>query len=227
MSRAVRRVFLVLACLTVMIAAPSARADSDPEALVEKARLTFVSMYNDKNYTQLKRHMKLAKAVLIIPSQLKAAVIVGAQGGSGVLVAKDMNGAWGYPAFYTLGSGSIGFQIGFQNSEAVLVILTDRGLSAVINNQVKLGLDVSVAMGPVGEGLSGATTTAAGADIVAFARTEGLFAGGSLDGTVIVKRDDWNTQFYGEGATPRTIIYDKKVSNPQANRLREALQAAQ
>lgn len=226
MIKATRALLVALATLAVFAAERPARADSNAEALVEKARITLTSLYNDRNYTQLKRHMKLAKAVLIVPSQLKAAFVVGAQGGSGVLVAKDMDGVWGYPAFYTIGAGSVGFQIGFQNAESVLVILTDRGLNAVIENQVKLGLDVSVAMGPVGEGISGSTTTAAGADIVAFSRTEGLFAGGSLEGSVIVKRDDWNTQFYGPGANPRAIIYDKKFSNPQADRLREALQAA-
>lgn len=218
-------VFAFAMLLTFAGAAP-ARAATAAEALLEKARLTFESMYNDKNYTQLKRHMKLAKAVLIIPSQLKGAFIVGAQGGSGVLVARDMNGVWGYPAFYTIGSGSLGLQVGFQNSEAALVVMTDKGLNAIINNQVKLGVDASVAVGPVGEGISGSTTTAAGPDIVSFARTEGLFAGGSFEGSVIVKRQDWNTEFYGEGASPRAIIYEKKFSNPKADPLRETLQSA-
>jgi len=227
MANAVRVAVLALSLAEALATGRPARADSDAEALVEKARLTFLDLYTDPNYTQLKRHMKLAKAVLIIPNQLKGAFIVGAQGGSGVLIAKDQNGAWGYPAFYTIGAGSLGFQIGFQNSSAVLVILTERGLDAVIENQVKLGVDVSVAMGPVGQGLSGATTTAAGADIAAFARTEGLFAGGSLEGALIVKRDDWNADFYGQGLTPRDIVLGNKYSNPKADALRQALQAAQ
>ncbi len=227
MAIAARFALLALTLAVALATGRPARADSDAEALVEKARLTFLDLYNDPNYTQLKRHMKLAKAVLIVPNQLKGAFIVGAQGGSGVLIAKDQNGAWGYPAFYTVGAGSLGFQIGFQNSSAVLVILTERGLDAVIDNQVKLGVDVSVAIGPVGQGLSGATTTAAGADIVAFARTEGLFAGGSLEGSLIVKRDDWNADFYGQGLIPRDIVLGNKYSNPKADALRQALQAAQ
>jgi len=227
MAIAARFAIVALTLALALATGRPARADSDAEALVEKARLTFLELYNDPNYTQLKRHMRLAKAVLIIPNQLKGAFIVGAQGGSGVLIAKDQNGAWGYPAFYTIGAGSLGFQIGFQNSSAVLVILTERGLDAVIDNQVKLGVDVSVAMGPVGQGLSGATTTAAGADIVAFARTEGLFAGGSLEGSLIVKRDDWNADFYGQGLGPRDIVLGNKYSNPKADALRQALQAAQ
>jgi len=226
MATAVRFVIAILVLAAAATVGRPARADSDAEALVEKARLTFVKLYNDPQYTQLKRHMKLARAVLIVPSQLKGAFIIGAQGGSGVLVAKDQNGAWGYPAFYTIGAGSLGFQIGFQNSEAVLVILTERGLDAIIDNQVKLGVDVSVAVGPVGQGLSGATTTAAGADIVAFARTEGLFVGGSLEGSVIVKRDDYDSEFYGQGVTPRDIVLGTRYANPKANALREALQSA-
>lgn len=227
MAIAVRLVIALFVLAAAASAGSPARADSDAEELVDKARFTFEKLYNDPEYTQLKRHMKLARGVLIIPSQLKGAFILGAQGGSGVLVAKDQNGAWGYPAFYTVGAGSLGFQIGFQNSEAVLVILTERGLDAIIDNQVKLGVDVSVAMGPVGQGLSGATTTAAGADIVAFARTEGLFVGGSLEGSVIVKRDDYNTEFYGQGVKPQDILLSNKYANPKADALRQALQAAQ
>jgi len=227
MLKAFRPFLVLLVALLGFTAVPSAHADTDAEALLEKARLTYVSMYNDANYPALKRHIKLAKGVLIIPSQLKAAFLVGAQGGSGVLVARDFSGVWGYPAFYTLGAGSLGLQIGFQNSEAVLVIMTEKGLNAIINNQVKLGVDASVSLGPVGTGVAGSTTTAVGADIVAFARSEGLFAGGSLEGAVVVKRDDWNSSFYGQGATPRGIIYDQKFSSPKADHFRESLQSQQ
>jgi len=227
MANAARLVILVLTVAIALAAGRPASADSDAEALIDKARLSFLDLYNDPNYTQLKRHMKLAKGVLIVPNQLKGAFIVGAQGGSGVLLAKDANGAWGYPAFYTIGAGSLGFQIGFQNSEAVLVILTDRGLDAIISNQVKLGVDLSVALGPVGQGLSGATTTAAGADIVAFAKTEGLFVGGSLEGSLVVKRDDWNSEFYGQGLSPHDIVLGNKYANPKADALRQVLQGAQ
>lgn len=222
-----RPLAILLAAWSLVIGlVPVARADTDAEALVEKARISFENLYKDKEYPQLKHYLQQGKAVLIMPSQLKGAFILGAEGGSGVLVAKDINGAWGYPAFYTVGSGSIGLQAGFQNSEAVLVIMTERALNAIINNQVKLGADVSVAVGPVGRGLEGATTTNVGGDIVAFSHTSGLFAGGSLEGAAIVKRNDWNVSFYGPGATPRGIIYERKFSNPKADPLREALQSA-
>ncbi|HXQ67011.1 MAG TPA: hypothetical protein VN980_10590, partial [Alphaproteobacteria bacterium] len=85
MAIAARFALLALTLAVALATGRPARADSDAEALVEKARLTFLDLYNDPNYTQLKRHMKLAKAVLIVPNQLKGAFIVGAQGGSGVL----------------------------------------------------------------------------------------------------------------------------------------------
>ena len=227
MTKAARPFLALFAAMLAFAIAGPARADSDAEALAEKARLTFDSMYNDPDYTQLKRNMKLAKAVLIIPSQLKGAFILGAEGGSGVLVAKDANGAWGYPAFYTIGAGSLGLQAGFQNAEAVLVIMTEKGLNSIISTQVKLGGDLSVAIGPVGRGIGGATTTSAGADVVSFTRTSGLFIGASFDGAGVIKREDWNENFYGKGATPRAIVYDAKYSNPKADPLRQALQEAQ
>ena len=226
MAKAVRPILALVATLLALAAAGPARADSDAEALVEKARLTFESMYNDSNYTELKRQLKLAKAVLIVPSQLKIAFILGGEGGSGVLVAKDANGAWGYPAFYTIGAGSLGLQAGAQMAEAVLVIMTESGLNSIISNQVKLGADLSMAVGPLGAGIGGSTTTSAGADVVTFTRTSGLYLGGSLDGAGIIKRDDWNDGFYGKGSTPHAIIFDGKLSNPKADPLRQALQQA-
>ncbi|HYB08829.1 MAG TPA: lipid-binding SYLF domain-containing protein [Alphaproteobacteria bacterium] len=225
MLKVLRAFPIFLVAFIGFAASTPVRADTDAESLLERARLTYVSMYNDTNYPQLKRYINLGKAVLIFPGQLKAAFIVGAQGGSGVLVARDINGVWGYPAFYTAGAGSLGLQIGFQSSETVLVIMTEKGLDAIINNQVKLGADASVAIGPVGIGAQGATTTAVGADIVAFSRNEGLYAGGSIDGSVIVKRDDWNSEFYGPGATPRGIVLEQKFSTPKADRFRESLQS--
>lgn len=227
MSNAARPLLALFAGLLALASAAPARADSDAEALVEKARLTFDSMYNDPNFTELKRQVKLAKAVLIVPSQLKIAFILGGEGGSGVLVAKDANGAWGYPAFYTIGAGSLGLQAGAQMAEAVLVIMTESGLNSIVSNQVKLGGDLSFALGPVGAGIGGSTTTSAGADVVTFTRTSGAYLGGSFDGAGIIKRDDWNDDFYGKGTTPHAIIYDAKVSNPKADPLRQTLQGAQ
>ncbi len=224
MMRPIRTFFVLLAAaISGFGAVTAAEAASEPEQFVEKARFTLEEMLADPSYGQLAKHLKVAKGVLIVPSQLKAAFFVGAEGGSGVLLARHAPGDWSYPAFYTVGTGSIGLQFGFQDAQVVLVIMTDRGLKAVIDDQLKLGVDASVAAGPVGTGLEGATTTGFGPDIVAFSKVRGLFGGGSFEGAVIFKRQDWNTEFYGAGATPRRILLDRMFGNPLADRLRAVL----
>lgn len=106
----------------------------------------------------------------------------------------------------------------------MFVIMTNRGLNAVISNQVKLGADASVAMGPKGAGVEGATTTALSSDIYSFSMNRGLFAGVSFEGSLIYKRDDWNQGYYkAPQAGPRAIVMDRKFTNPQAEPLRASL----
>ena len=129
-----------------------------------------------------------AKAVMVFPMLLKGAFLVGGEGGTGVLLSRDEAGNWSSPAFYTLGALSFGLQIGGQASEAMLIIMTDRGLKSIIDDQVKLGGDLSVAVGPVGVGTAAATTTAFSADVYSYSVNQGLYLGGSLEGAVIARR---------------------------------------
>ena len=123
-----------------------------------------------------------------------------------------------------MATASFGLQIGFQDAEVIFVIVTTAGLNAVLNNNVKLGVDVSIAVGPVGQGLEGATTTSLGGDIAAFSRTRGLFGGGAFEGAVVIERGDWNSAYYGDaGANARAIVMDRAFTNPGANTLRAAL----
>ena len=132
--------------------------------------------------------LRRAKAVMICPRVFKAGFFVGGEGGSCVLLARSGNGTWSYPTFYDIGSGSFGFQFGVQDSQLVLMIMTNRGLNAVMDSQVRLGANVSVAVASVGGGVQGSTTAAVGADIVAFAEARGLFGGVSLEGGVMSAR---------------------------------------
>ena len=135
-------VFLTLLAMTNSI---PAKAASVPQELVEKALLTVENMLSDAGFPTLRRWMARAKGVLIIPSLLKAGFIIGAEGGSGVLLSHDDKGIWSYPAFYTLGGASFGVQIGAQDSAVIFVIMTDKGLESVIKRQMKLGADASIA----------------------------------------------------------------------------------
>ena len=198
---------------------------TEAEALVDQARWT-VEMFKERNEEPdraFRAALKDAHDIVVFPGAVKGAFIVGAEGGNGVLVARDQTGAWGYPAFYTMGAGSFGLQVGAQSSEIVLVLRTQKAVQAVINHQGKLGGDIQMTMGQVGAGISGATTTNVGADIVGFAHGAGVYAGASLEGAVLARRNDLNQAYYGKGATPQTIVRDQRFANLQADPLRLSL----
>ena len=151
-----RRLFLALpaAAAAAGIVRP-AFAMSDAQQLVEKARLAFLDMITDDNYKEMRDYVKQSRALVIFPELIKGAFIIGAEGGSGVLVTRGAAGqGWSYPAFYTLASGSLGLQIGGQSSELVLTVMSEKALTSLINDQFKIGGNVDVAVGPVGKGLS-------------------------------------------------------------------------
>jgi lipid-binding SYLF domain-containing protein len=138
---------------------------------------------------------------------------------------KDDTGVWSEPAFYTMGTGSFGFQFGVQASEIVLLAMSQRGVESMLSNTFKLGADVSVAAGPVGAGIEGATAVLS-ADMVTFARAKGLFGGISLEGAVIATRDEWNRKYYGRDVRPTDILVKRTVSNPHSAGLRIGLARA-
>ena len=205
---------------------PSVWADDAQDAtqLVEKSRMTFDAFIADNDMgPALRSLVKGAKGVLIYPQILRGAFIVGASGGSGVFLAKDDKaGVWGGPAFYTIGQGSFGLQAGGDASEVVLVALTERGVTAMLANSAKLGANASVAAGPVGAGAE-ASTANISADIIAYSRAKGLYAGISLDGAVVATRDALNHAYYGKEVTPTDILIKRTVKNAQAAQLVDAV----
>ena len=219
-----KRFALGLLLLAPMLsAAGSANALSDQRELLERSRLTFLKLIDHPDFPELKQYVHHAKAILIIPALIKGGFFIGGEGGSGILIARLPQGGWGYPAFYTLGAGSIGLQFGGQVGEVVFTIMTENGLKAVLSNQVKLGVDASIALGPLGKGVEASTTTNFSSDIYQFAKTEGLFGGGAFEGALVYKRDDWNQGFYGRAVTPQQIVLGNEVSNTAAEPLRQAL----
>ncbi len=170
------------------------------------------------------KHVPTARAVMILPAIVKAGFFFGAEGGSGVLMARGANGTWGYPAFYTLGAASIGLQFGVQDTETILVIRNDGALRSIIKDQGKFGADLGITVGMVGAGMEASTTSNLRADILAFTNSKvGAFAGASLEGAVLARRRDMNEAFYGAGATPEAIIFEGRFKNPKADHLRSAL----
>ena len=195
-----------------------------PQDLVVKAQRVLEDLKTDPNFETFRQSVKTAKGILVIPTLLKAGFFFGVEGGSGVLLASDEKGEWSHPAFFTLGGGSFGLQIGVQAAEVAFVIRTAKGLEAIISSEVKLGLDGSISIGTFGKGIEGSTTLGLGGDIVAYSRSVGAFAGVALEGAIIHRRADLNRKYYGDAAaTPRAIVLVGGHANPQANELRETL----
>ena len=212
----------IAAALVLAVAAPVSADDAtDAKQLVEKAKLTIDSFAADKVMgPPVKDLLKKAKGAFISHQVLRGAFIVGVSGGSGVLVVRDAKtNAWHGPAFYTMGEASFGLQAGGDASEVVLLLMTDRGVNAMLSTSVKLGADASVAAGPVGGGAQ-ASTANISADILTFTRSKGLYGGVSLEGAVVATRDGLNEAFYGKkDLKPADILVRRTVTNPAANPL--------
>ena len=193
-----------------------ARHSRESTQAVEKARFTLDSFMNDSNMGAFRDLLKDAKGVLIVPQMLKGAFVVGASGGNGVLLVRDeKTGRWTGPAFYTLGGGSFGLQIGGEASEVILLAMTDRGINSLLANSFKLGADAGLAAGPVGVGVSAGTANLS-ADILSFSRSKGLYGGISLEGAVVAVRGDWNDAYYGRNVSPADILVRHEVTNPHS-----------
>lgn len=194
------------------------------QARVEEARIVFDKLITHPDFGELPDFVRRSKAVLIFPSIYKGGVIIGGEGGTGVLLVRDAQRGWSDPAFYTLAAGSVGLQLGGQVSDAVFTVMNERALNALLDNQMKFGGDTSVAAGPSGKRTGSAATTNFGSDIYSFAFTEGLFGGVSFEGAGVLKRDSWNTAYYGQGATPYAILIERKFTNPNARLLLSSLE---
>jgi lipid-binding SYLF domain-containing protein len=213
----------VAAFAAPLLPGPAAKADAKRQSLVDQSLSSARKVLSGKDYPDALKLMTSARGVLIIPELVQGGFIVGAAGGRGVLLGRSSPNNWSYPSFYGMGSGSLGLQIGGKVSEIVFIIRTEKGLEAIMNHKFKLGAEAGVTMVAVGAGFEGATTSALGADIVAFATSAGLFAGASVEGSYLDADNDWNALYYGPGATTRGIVIERKFTNPGAEPLRQFL----
>lgn len=208
--------FLAAAFLCSLVAGSGLAADEkrDVEKSVDDALRTLRNFKNDPDMGWFRDHLPDAQALFIVPKQVKGGFIFGGSGGRGVLIKREGN-QWVGPAFYNMGAGSVGLQVGVQVSEVVLMVLTKRGVDAFLSTKFQLGGDVSVAAGPVGAGAQGAT-----ADIQGFTRSKGAFAGFSFEGAVITPSNGRNETYYdAKGVSPSDILVRHKVENGHAKAL--------
>jgi lipid-binding SYLF domain-containing protein len=203
-SSASRPAGIVFTCLGLLLGGCASPGTPDEaRKTADESHATLNRFIRDPEMTWLRQNLPQAKAILISPRILQAGFIVGGSGGNAVLQARTTHGAgWTGPAFYKLGTGSIGLQIGAEAAEMVALVMTDKAVNSFLSTGFKLGGDVSVAAGPVGAG-TGAPITA---DMVVYVRAKGLYGGLNLSGSVVSIDDAANAAFYGHQATPVDIL---------------------
>ncbi len=179
--------------VVITLSSISAHAASDAANLVDRARITIDDLKKDKEFGNATDLMRHAKAVLIVPSLIKGGFFVGGEGGSGVLLTKATGDNWSYPAFYTLASASFGLQIGLEQSELILFVMSDKALKAFMRDEFKVGAEAGLAIVTLGSSTEVAATSGGQpADIVVWASSSGAYAGITLNGSVVKPRTSWN-----------------------------------
>ena len=201
-----------------------ARAARDQQNLVDEARITLDHLRNDREFGNARQLLHKARAVLIVPNLVKAGFFLGGEGGDGVMLARSAGGTWTDPAFYTLASASFGLQIGIQSAEVVMLVMSDRALKALEQDQFKFGAQASLAVVTLGSNAQMASSTALDtADIIVWASASGAYAGLTLEGSLVKPRDSYNEAYYGRPVAVREILNNNGTHNAGADGLRRAL----
>jgi lipid-binding SYLF domain-containing protein len=159
-----------------------------------------------------------ADCILIFPNVAKGAFIVGGKGGHGVASCRQPDGKMGSVAFYTVGGASIGFQIGGESADMVLLIMNEGGVNHLLSDKFTLGGEATATAGPVGRTAQASTDAQLHAQILSWSRSQGLFAGAALDGSVVKPDKDSNAHLYGQATSGKEILVNSKVTVPASAR---------
>jgi len=213
--------YLVAAtCLTLVAGAIYAKKLNNEQKRLEECGVVMQEVLNvPDNIPQ--ELLEKAECVIVIPSVKKLAFGVGASYGRGAMVCRQgehFRGPWGAPAMYALEGGSIGFQIGGEATDLILLVMNDRGMDSILSSKVKLGADASVAGGPKGRDASADTDAWMRAEILSYSRSRGLFAGVSLEGSTLRPDDDASADVYGHAIKAKDIVRGKKTGVPETGR---------
>jgi len=163
------------------------------------AAKTFTEIMNVKDKAIPKELLDTAEAIAVFPGVIKAAFLIGGRGGQGV-ISRRVKGGWSAPAFFNLGGGSFGPQIGAQRTDYVLLIMNESGLNGLLKDKFELGGEAGIAAGPVGREAAASTNPRLEAGILSYSRSKGAFIGAALKGAVISPDNDLNEAVYGKKA---------------------------
>jgi lipid-binding SYLF domain-containing protein len=215
-----KRYLLGAVCLTLITGVVYARKFNKEQKRLQECGVVMQEVLNipDNIPHEL---LEKAECVIVIPSVRKLAFGVGASYGRGAMVCRKgekFNGAWGAPAMYALEGGSVGFQIGGEATDLILLVMNDRGMESILSSKVKLGADASVAAGPKGRDASADTDAKMRAEILSYSRSRGVFAGISLEGSTLRPDDEASEQVYGHAIKAKEIVRSQSMSVPATGR---------
>ena len=202
---------LVLCTAACVATGPTAHAQSEQAARARRAVEVLDEIMRMPEQAVPSRLLADAHAIAVIPDVVKASLVVGGRHGRGLVSVRTPDGTWSNPSYITLTGGSIGFQAGVQSTDVVLVFRTQRGVDSIVHGKFTLGADAAVAAGPVGRSAQASTDAQLKAEIYAYSRSRGLFAGVALDGAVLAIDDEANQAVYGSPTTPR-MVFEGRVN---------------
>lgn len=216
---------VTVAICASLLARPAYSAAAKEVTKVSEANQVFKEMMAIPENAIPPTLLSNAHAIAIIPGLFKASFIFGGRYGEGVVLVRNSDGSWSNPAFITMAGGSIGWQLGMQSTDVILVFKGQRSLDGLLNHKITLGLDAAIAAGPVGRRAEADTDVQLEAEIYSYSRSRGLFAGVSLSGAVVQINYDANTAFYDQPALlPARIFNDPNLKAPPvATELRQTL----
>jgi lipid-binding SYLF domain-containing protein len=206
----------------------TAHADDKTDKKFEDCRKVFESFTDLSEQSVPTWMLERAYGIVVIPQVIKGAVIFGGRGGRGCMAVRNADGNWSNPVFVTLGGGSWGFQFGVQSSDVVLVLMSRQSVEGISGGKVTLGADASVAAGPLGRSASANTDASFKAQVLSYSRSEGLFFGVALDGSVISVDDKYNWSAYDQADLYASEIMEGKTKTvpPGAKEFTAALTRA-
>jgi lipid-binding SYLF domain-containing protein len=207
----------LLACGPVLSAKNPSEAKAEQERLQNAGKVMQEILHVPDNIPQ--DLLDKARCVVVMPSVLKAAVVVGGSYGRGTMVCrggKDFSGPWGAPAMYALEGGSFGLQIGGEATDFVFLLMNDRAATSLLKSKVRLGADASAAAGPKGRSASADTDAYMRAEILSYSRARGVFAGISLEGSTLRPDGEANRKLYGKSMSAAEIIAESDADAPSA-----------
>src|SRR5436309_7051791 len=208
---------VLIALLSLFVAVLPIAADSEKEAdRVQESGVVMKEILNIPDDIP-KDLIDRAECMIVLPSVKKLAIGIGGSYGRGVMTCRTgahFTGPWSAPALYALEGGNIGFQLGGEATDFVLLVMNPRGAGSLMGSKVKLGADAAAAAGPKGRTATGATDVVMRAEIISYSRARGLFAGVSLEGSTLRPDNRANRKLYGKAVSAKAIVLHGEVSPP-------------